>query len=174
MRTLILATVLLLAPATAHADTKFKGSLAGYMTKVAKNSRMPQPTGTIQVTHGQCPGFRDAEGCTDGDHTWLPHPARFAALHELGHVYDDRMLQPDDRLALIDAMGKRRWMPEQFADAYALCGMWKRLVYQVGAVTYSRSVVAYGWQPSQSRHRRVCAAISRTVKHHGPSKGIVR
>jgi hypothetical protein len=77
---------------------------------------------------------------------------RYDTLHELGHVYDAKRLRPRDRRAWARIFG--RWDMEQFAQSYSWCAMnpsWPAY----------RNYPGYGYWPTVSQHRRVCALIRR-------------
>ncbi len=93
---------------------------------------------------------------------------REVMLHELGHLFDLRVLGRADRRAFKRVMGRprARWFrglnppAEQFAEAYALCALRTRLK---GRVTGG-----YGFRTGPLRHRRSCALIQRTVRPESP------
>jgi hypothetical protein len=107
--------------------------------------------------------------------------------HELGHAFDARNLDADERAYLVTDLGYppdtpwenlAREVPggdllcrylacpnEQFADAYAGCALGYHLTTSRGAVlsTRGRATSAwwsgYGWRADRARYRSVCSSI---------------
>jgi len=166
--------VLLVAPgAGAHppAPVGPKGKpLRGSFHRWLHEARVPLVGGRIQILLGGCPGYPRFAGCVFSARPrriylrrGLRDP-RTLLYHELGHVFDLRVMNRRDRRAFKRVMRLRgpgwyRGSPspsEQFADGYALCAR-RRTVR--GAARRS----AYGYRPSARQHERVCTLIARAA-----------
>jgi hypothetical protein len=117
--------------------------LAGRWQGWADASLMPTVPGRVRVVLSGCPAMRRAAGCVYSKRprviylrSGLRDP-RGVLLHELGHVYDLRVLNNRDRGRFRRIMGrsaKRRWwrgsLPpaEQFAEANSWCARYARIV----------------------------------------------
>lgn len=145
-----------------------------------------------EVFHQGCPGQEnEVAGCYfglgDADSTgrvysrgavFVISKSRFAKLHELGHAFDETMMDAGERQeyarlrhkgdllwtwsdvvangALVQAIGTPA---EDFADAYAACrmrrtpwGLWES---------------GYGYYPTPRQHHRICRAITRAAEDPG-------
>lgn len=101
--------------------------------------------------------------------------SRIALMHELGHAFDDRLLDVAERqhlVALMQLPGDTPWsnparwtshdpfcaetmcLNERFADAYAACALGYLWVWW-------GSVQPWSWWPSRWRYKRFCGAIWR-------------
>ena len=132
------------------------------------------------IRYEPCPTAPEALGCADvetGD-VYVRTRDRFARWHELGHVFDWQVLTDADRAWFTrllrfppetpwwsdDAMqeGEGVSPSEQFADAYAACGMGRS---PAGRRVQSRVVVewttGYDYYPTVRQHQRICTLIVR-------------
>lgn len=163
-------------------------------TRVAKP---PRPIPMPAITKAPCPGFGDeAAGCfygagdadaagrsyprgeifTDGDH--------FTTLHELGHAFDETMMDDNERHAFAhllirpdeywtasytDEAGRFIQSPtslaETFADAYANCRLGRSP--QVGKAWEASG----NYYPTLKDHRRICGLIARAGRDLGQPAG---
>lgn len=180
MKTLLfMVALLVIFPARASA-ADFYGPLAEWMTWEQDVSKVPGPAGDVTIAATRCPG-NGAWGCadiTDGV-LYLGDRARFMAYHELGHFFDARDLNDEDRAelkflmhipqrtpwekvrSLEDTCGDKDCPSEMFADAYANCALGnspapKRLR---GGRLVGTWETAYGYSPTPSENRQVCALI---------------
>ena len=122
---------------------------------------VPTPDGTVTLSLDGCGEILSC--APEGGRSILLSPdwaSRQVVLHELGHVFDDTM-PASARTRFQSIMRKRgAWAStssaapanEQFAEAYSLCAM--RLSIR------SRHFGNYGYSPSPTQHRRVCALIN--------------
>ena len=101
---------------------------------------------------------------------------RGVLLHELGHLYDLRVLNHRDRgrfRRILGRSAKRRWwrgsrpLAEQFAEAYSWCARYARIV---SIARYS----SYDYRPTGRQHRRICALILRAAADRTPARAPVR
>jgi hypothetical protein len=95
---------------------------------------MPTVTGRITVRLTGCPALPRAAGCvyrkrprTIYLRRGLRRPGS-VLLHELGHLFDLRVMNNGDRRRFRKVLGasKRRWwaVAEQFAESYSFCARW--------------------------------------------------
>jgi hypothetical protein len=177
---LLIAVVVfgLTAPAS-HAAT-FTGPRAQWLTWWEAVGKVPGPSGAIELRKGPCPSS-NALGCADIDdgELWLATNKLFAAEHELGHFFDARNLDDEEREQLQFRMGIRLDIPwenprvfgdgcgvdqcpsEMFADAYANCALGRSPAGHHrahGRITGGWES-PYGYAPSASQHRTICATI---------------
>lgn len=134
----------------------------------------PMPT----ILEQNCPGDPDVAGCYDDDADVLyiaDRSYRFGLLHELGHVFDAKLLDAGERQRFAQLMHKpddrweTYWSPEGrpgdaeawpsslnevFGDAYATC----RLQYVRESGHYWEA--GYNYYPTAAQHRRVCRFIA--------------
>jgi hypothetical protein len=154
-------------------------------------ARPALPAPMPQLVIGECPGLPDAgcyigigEGDVNGD-LW-PRGAvftsgdRFQTAHELGHAFDETMVDTGERNRFATLLGKKTaaWsasytdpssrliqtpgsLSELFADAYANCFL--------GHVVAPDHVweAGYGYYPTARAHRLICGMIKRA----GADKG---
>lgn len=158
--------------------TTLEGDAAAWTSKIESTAHVPLPTGPpITVLFAPCPGLQDAAGCTIDSTIWVDPAAgwpRFSVLHELGHQFDSRDLDPMERLYLIPELGgfrHRAWGDcgsvadldtygqcplERFADAYAFCALGAHVPRYGGARWYS----PYGYLPqSEGSFLKLCSDI---------------
>ncbi len=172
------AAMLAAAPASGDPDVSLTGpggrSLHGSWERWARASLMPTVTGRVTVRLSGCPALPRAAGCvyrtrprTIYLRRGLRRP-RSVLLHELGHLFDLRVMNNGDRSRFRKVLGakKRRWwagkipFAEQFAEGYSFCARYSRIV---SIVRYSN----YRYRPSRRQHAKICALI---VKAAGDGK----
>lgn len=137
-------------------------------------SKVPTLRGRVRIVLTGCPRRPRFAGCvfTKRKHTIFlkrgNRRPREVLLHELGHLFDLRVLGRRDRRDFKRIMGqpRRRWyrgknpLAEQFAEAYALCALRTRIRRRVTG--------GYGFVTGPQRHRRSCMLIKRTVQPNSP------
>jgi hypothetical protein len=178
---LVAALAALTIASSARAAT-FTGPRAQWMTWLEAASREPGPDGAILLRSGSCPGT-EALGCADvdGGELWLAIGSKFVAMHELGHFFDARNLDADERAELQFLMGVRMDEPwqnpkvfgadcgynqcpsEMFADAYANCALGRSFTGRRVSKGHYRGgwESPYGYLPRSNRwYRAMCATIS--------------
>jgi hypothetical protein len=146
--------------------------LKGRWQSWADESLMPTPRMRVKVVRTGCPAERRAAGCV---YTKRPRviylrerlrDPRGVFLHELGHIFDLRVMNNRDRgrfRRIMDRSPRRKWwrgrMPlaEHFAEAYSWCARYTRIV---SISRYS----SYRYRPSKRQHRRICALIVRAAR----------
>jgi len=146
------------------------GPYQGWVTR----AKVPTVRGRVKVLLTGCPRRPRFAGCvfTKRDRTiYLRRSApsqRQVLLHELGHLFDLRVLGRADRRAFKRVMGRPRasWFrgvnppAEQFAEAYVLCALRERIKRRITG--------GYGFRTAPRRHRRTCAIIHATVRPKSP------
>jgi hypothetical protein len=132
----------------------------------AGRALVPTVRGRVRVRFARCPARPAAAGCV---YTRRPrtifvrpglHDPRGVLLHELGHVYDLKVMNNRDRGAFRRIMGREaaRWwkgarpLAEQFAEAYSWCARYARIV---SIARYS----SYDYRPTARQHRRICRLV---------------
>jgi len=137
-------------------------------------SKAPTVSGHVRIVLTGCPRRPSFSGCVFTKRTntiYLRRSARSpreVLLHELGHLFDLRVLGRADRRDFKRVMGRprARWFrgvnppAEQFAEAYALCSLRRRIDRRVRGT--------YAFVSGPRRHRRSCAIINRTVRPKSP------
>jgi hypothetical protein len=141
-------------------------ALRGSWQRWARASLMPTVGGRVTLRLTGCPALPRAAGCvyrrrpsTIYLRRKLRHP-RSVFLHELGHLYDLRVMNNGDRGRFRRIMRARRrawWsgripLAEQFAEAYSFCARYRRIV---SISRYS----TYDYRPTRRQHARVCKLI---------------
>jgi hypothetical protein len=176
---LLAATVALVAPAhagpsRAAADLRVTGP-AKY-ERWARASLMPTVGGPIKLRLIGCPALPRAAGCVyrKRPRTIYLKPRlrrpRSVLLHELGHLYDLRVMNNRDRgrFRKIIAARKRPWwrgkvpLAEQFAEAYSFCARYQRI----------RSISrfsTYDYAPTVRQHTKVCRLIVGVADDRAPA-----
>jgi hypothetical protein len=151
--------------------------LPGRWQSWADAALVPTIAGRVTVRRARCPARPSAAGCvfTKRPRTiWLrpgiddPHGV---LLHELGHVYDLRVLNNRDRgrFRRIMRRGRARWwrgrlsLAEQFAEAYSWCARYARIV---SISRYS----SYRYRPSSKQHKAICRLIVRAARDRTPAR----
>jgi hypothetical protein len=162
--------VLAVAPASGGPGLSFSGpggrSLHGAWERWARASLMPTVGGRITLRLSGCPALPRAAGCvyrkrprTIYMRTGVRRP-RSVLLHEMGHLFDLRVMNNGDRgrFRKIMRAHRRRWwagripLAEQFAEAYSFCARYRNIV---SIARYSN----YEYRPSRKQHAKVCALI---------------
>jgi hypothetical protein len=157
------------APAAAHppAPVNEKGRpIEGSIHAWIHRAKVPLVGGRVQIRRRSCPGHPTFSGCVFSARPrtlylkrGLREP-RHLLYHELGHVFDLRVLNRRERGAFKRIVGIRRsgWFrgglppAEWFADGYAGCAMRQRL-------TQRARPTPYGYTPTTRQHARVCRLI---------------
>jgi hypothetical protein len=161
------ATLALAAPARAVTLVGADGApLRGRIQAIVAASKVPTAPGTVVVDLHACPGT-EYDGCWDTTVLHLPTARgvdlRWTLLHELGHVFDDRVLTAADRAAFKGAIRySGAWTSgdepagERFAEAYAGCALYAHAPY--GGLQGQ-----YGYTAGPQTFRRVCELIRRAA-----------
>jgi len=153
------------------------GPLGGAWQRWAQASLMPTVGGRVVVRLQRCPALPRAAGCVyrDRKRTLYIRPgirrARSVLLHELGHLFDLRVMNNRDRgrFRRILRAPRRKWwagripLAEQFAEAYSFCARYRR---SVAIGRYS----TYDYAPSHRQHRSVCALIVGAARDRAPAR----
>ena len=149
-------------------------ALGGSVHRWLHAAKVPLVKGRVQVVRTGCPGHPNFDGCVFTKRPGrlylaarLRNPRRLL-YHELGHVFDLRVLNNAERRGFKRIMGIRRrgWyggvLPpaEWFADGYAGCAYRAR-------IRRRQRTSAYGYQPTARQHRRVCLLITRAAEPRG-------
>lgn len=161
-----------------------------WVQEVQAYTHVPGPAGpTIDVRFEPVPGTPEAGGgWTPWTSTiYMSEPLDRTLEHEIGHAFDARNLDDDERAYLVTSLGYQpgtpwenlaRWEPggdlyclhidcpdERFADAYMGCALGLRLAAppQIWRRWRNYPVRAwwstYGWTTSRARYAATCAAI---------------
>ena len=132
---------------------------------------MPVVSGRVRVGRRGCPDHPRAVGCVYSDRLSVLYIDERRAIlpatlyHELGHLFDWRVLNNRDRRRFKRLVGKSRqgWFSgrnspaEQFAEAYSFCSRYRR-------IRSIRAYTTYGYDPSPSEHRAACRLIVAAAK----------
>lgn len=150
MKVLPLVLILIL-PAGAQAATirTETGTVPQPYAGWIDHSKAPVPQVHITLMPGSwCP--KNSAACMDsmgGYRIGMRLRSRFALMHEVGHVFDEEVM---------DAQGHREFLGlakkdvgERFADAYGICAIWPRFD------SLAR------WNPSPKTRRAACRVIRR-------------
>lgn len=167
----------LAAPALSHPPAPFDGSgrpIGGATHKWLHQAKVPLPQGRVQIIRGSCPGHPTFDACVITRQPGriymavrLNQPRRLL-YHELGHVFDLRVLNNRDRRAFKRIMGIRRngWFKgalppaEWFADGYERCAYRTR-------IRRRQRPTPYGFRPTVRQHRRICLLVARAAAPRG-------
>jgi len=151
-------------------------ALRGKWQRWAHASLIPTVGGRVTVRMTGCPALPRAAGCvyrkrprTIYLRRGVRRP-RAVLLHELGHLFDLRVMNNRDRRSFRRTMhaGRRRWwsgripLAEQFAEAYSFCARYRRIVSLVRYATYH-------YRPSRGQHRSACALIVAAARDRLPA-----
>jgi hypothetical protein len=165
------------APAVAHPPapvTQQGEPIRGSIHRWIHESKAPLVRGRVQIRRGACPGHPSFAGCVFSKRPRtlylkpdLREPRRLL-YHELGHVFDLRVLNRSERGAFKRIMGirSRGWFratlppAEWFADGYAGCAVRRRLRTQARPTPY-------GYTPTPRQHARVCRLIGNAAAPRG-------
>ncbi len=175
MRVLLIAFAafwLLVSSAAAITVMYANGTPAVALQAWADASHVPTAPGAVVVHRARC-YVDDARACTvaPGDEMWLLVRAhdlsavfapeqRSVFAHELGHIFDYRVMTPAARAAFQRVIGDGRpWRArggnsahEVFAEAYGLC-------LRHRSIRRTRGQGLLGYLPSPTVHRRACRVI---------------
>lgn len=147
---LIVGAFLCATPAQALTVLRPDGSVETALQPFVAGSLVPSPPGTVVAVDRPCPNFNALACWVPADDTIYAGGAwvwNQAFEHEVGHVFDTRVLTDADRAAFARIVG--RWDVEWFADAYSICATTTRPRHWFGG----------GYAPKVAQHRRVCALI---------------
>lgn len=147
--------------------------MGGSYQRWIDRSRIPTVRGKVRLVLTGCPARPRFVGCVYSRrlHTiYLTRGApkmRSVLYHELGHLFDYRLLSGRERRAYKRRIGQsgRSWFgglnppAEQFAEGYALCARKGRIAHATRG--------HYGFRTSPRRHASVCALIRRAA---GPAE----
>ena len=150
-------------------------AIRGQLHTWLHQANVPLVRGRVQIRRTGCPGRPELVGCVFSARPRVMYlrpsgvrAPRLVFYHELGHVFDIRVLNSRERRRFKRIMGIRRggWyggaLPpsEWFADAYAACA--DSLARWRGA-----NATWYGYRPSRAQHLRTCALIRRAATPRG-------
>jgi hypothetical protein len=139
-----------------------------------KRSLVPVVDGRVKVSLSGCPAHPSAVGCVYSTRLSTVYIDRRRAVlpatlyHELGHLFDWRVLNNRERRRFKKLIGKSRqgWFKgrpqpaEQFAEAYSFCARYRR-------IRSVRAYATYGYDPSPRAHRAICTLIRNAAKPRG-------
>lgn len=168
----VAAAMLALAavPASGGSQLSISGPRDGSWQRWARASLMPTVSGRVTLKLTGCPALPRAAGCvyrkrprTIYMRAGLRRP-RSVLLHEMGHLFDLRVMNNRDRghFRTVMRARKRAWwsgripLAEQFAEAYSFCGRYRTIV---SIARYSN----YHYRPTRKQHAKVCALIVRAA-----------
>jgi hypothetical protein len=137
-------------------------------------AKVPLVAGRVQIRRRSCPGHPGLSGCVFSRRPRIVfmrrgvRDPRRLVYHELGHVFDLRVLNRRERAAFKRIMGIRRrgWFrgglppAEWFADGYADCALHRQLRRRARRTEY-------GYSPTTSQHARVCRLIHNAAAPRG-------
>lgn len=164
----VVAALALVASAQATTLVTSEGApLGGHLQAVVNGSRVPTAPGVVAVELHPCPG-PEYDSCWDTTVLHLPTArgvdVRWTLMHELGHVFDDRVLTAADRAAFKTVIRySGAWTTgdepagERFAEAYAGCAQYARAPY--GGLQGQ-----YGYVAGPDTFRRACELIRRAAR----------
>jgi hypothetical protein len=165
------------APALGHPPapvTERGGAITGKVHRWMHQAKVPLVGGRVQIRRRSCPGHPSFAGCVFSRRPQtvylrpgLKEPRRLL-YHELGHVFDLRVLNRRERGIVKRVMGIRRqgWFrgglppAEWFAEGYAGCALRRQLRRRAGPT-------AYGYSPTVSQHARICRLIRNAAAPRG-------
>ena len=162
------------APGKAEARTltavsKSGKRLRGPYQRWIDRAKAPTVSGRVRIVLTGCPGRPHLAGCVYTNRLRTIYMKRSVSdprntlYHELGHLFDFRLMSRGERRIYKRLIGqrKRAWFGgvnppgEQFAEAYALCAERRRIARVARG--------HYGFRTSPRRHRAVCALIRRAA-----------
>jgi hypothetical protein len=138
----------------------------------ADRSLVPTVKGRVTVHLTGCPVLPKAAGCVFRNRRRDVYIKRgvnrikAVFLHELGHLYDLRVLNNSDRghfRRILRQPKRRRWwkgtipLAEQFAEAYSFCARYRTIVSIARFATYR-------YRPTSQQHVRGCALMRRAAR----------
>jgi hypothetical protein len=171
------AALAVAAPALGHPPapvTERGKAVRGQVHDWIHQVKVPLVKGRVQIRRRACPGHPSFSGCVFSKRPrilylkrGLREPRRLL-YHELGHVFDLRVLNRRERGAFKRIAGIRRrgWFrgalppAEWFADGYAGCAVRQRLRGRAAATPY-------GYAPTPRQHSRVCRLIRNAAAPRG-------
>ena len=168
----VLAAIAVAAPARAVTLVTTTGApLGGHLQAIVDGSRVPTAPGIVVVDLAPCPGSA-YEACWDPAGLHVPIgrgvDVRWTLMHELGHVFDDRVLTGVDRAAFKRVIRySGAWTTgaepagERFAEAYAGCAIYSRAPY--GGLEGE-----YGYTAGPQTFARACGLIRRAAARYHP------
>jgi hypothetical protein len=134
-------------------------------------SLVPTVKGRVTVHTNGCPARPEAAGCV---YNLRPRDVylrrgvsrvRSVLLHELGHLFDLRVMNNSDRgrfRRVLRQPKQRRWwkgtipLAEQFAEAYSFCARYRTIVSIARFATYR-------YRPTSRQHVSACALMRRAA-----------
>jgi hypothetical protein len=149
--------------------------ITGTVHRWLHQAKAPLVHGRVQLVFRACPRHAWLAACVFSNRPRRIYirrglvDQRRILYHELGHVFDFKVLNRRERRRFKRVMHLRRrgWYggggraAEWFADGYSLCALGHRL----------DAATPYGYQPARRQHRAVCRLISRAAKPRGaPAK----
>jgi hypothetical protein len=143
----------------------------------ADRSLVPTVKGRVTVHLTGCPVLLKAAGCVFNNRPRDVYVRRGVQrvkavfLHELGHLFDLRVMNNSDRgrfRRILRQPNTRRWwkgsipLAEQFAEAYSFCGRYRAIVSIARFATYR-------YRPSRRQHVSACSLMSRAARDRAPA-----
>jgi hypothetical protein len=138
----------------------------------ADRSLVPTVKGRVTVHLTGCPVLPKAAGCVFNNRPRDVYVRRGVQrvkavfLHELGHLFDLRVMNNSDRgrfRRILRQPRKRRWwkgsipLAEQFAEAYSFCARYRTIVSIARFATYH-------YRPTPRQHVRGCALMRNAAR----------
>jgi hypothetical protein len=138
----------------------------------ADRSLVPTVKGRVTVHLTGCPVLPKAAGCVFNNRPRDVYvrrgvqPVKAVFLHELGHLFDLRVMNNSDRgrfRRILRQPNTRRWwkgsipLAEQFAEAYSFCARYRAIV------SFAR-FATYRYRPSSRQHVRACALMRNAAR----------
>lgn len=156
------------APAMTLVDPT--GTPVGGQAKTwADRALAPLPPALVILHATACPDDPESGACSLPPEIWGVQ-SRMDLYHELGHVFDDQVLNAVSRRAVVVALGEqgRPWhideredarnpSVELAAEAYAWCAQ------RGPRLTRPVADAAYHYNPGPRRHQRVCQVFRRAA-----------
>jgi hypothetical protein len=172
----VVATGLVAAPVLAHPPAPITDDgrpIGGKVHTWMHAAKVPLVGGRVQIRREGCPGYPTFVGCVISSRPrtlYLRHGSRrprAVLYHELGHVFDIRVLNGHERRRFKRILGVHSgWFEgglppaEWFADGYATCAKRRRLSRRA-------TPTAYGYAPTIRQHARVCRLIQAAAAPRG-------
>jgi hypothetical protein len=149
----------------------------------ANNALVPTVADRVALSTDPCPSYGyssdgttacfDPNGAQPTIHLAGPHTYdRTQFFHELGHAFDASVMTGASRAGFVKIMryrtsswtatspGSDESAEERFASAYSLCARRSRVSRDSSLYGPGHG---YGYQPTASQHRRVCALVRRAA-----------
>ncbi len=154
---------------TLTAVSKSGKRLKGPYQRWIDRAKIPTVSGRVRIVLTGCPGRRRLAGCVYTRRLRTIYIKRTVSdlrgtiYHELGHLFDFRLMSRGERRLYKRLIGQRRraWFGgvnppgEQFAEAYSLCASKRRIARTARG--------HYAFRTSPRRHRATCALIRRAA-----------